>query len=158
MTLLELERYRKIKQNQIDAMEMLRELHSRALPASPALDGMPHGSGTSDKVGVLAIMIADLEAKIPEYEHQMATDGYAVEKFIGNIDDNITRMIFRLRFQGAKSWKEVADIMGKYYSEASVKSRCYRYLQLDDDGWIDGGKDQNEKDNNDLRQMPEADS
>lgn len=135
MTLLELEQYRKLKIRQEDAVRMIEELRGRAVPGSPSLDGMPHRSGVSDKVGTLAIMIADLEAKLPMYERQIAEEYDRVESFIGSIDDDLTRMIFRLRFQAGKSWKEVAGILGKYQTEASVKSRCYRYLNLDESGY-----------------------
>lgn len=134
MTLTELEAYRILKIRHQDAIQMIEELRGRAKPGSPALDSMPHGSGVNDKVGTLAIMIADLEAKLPMYERQILKEHDQVEYFIGSIDDDLTRMIFRLRFQAGKSWKEVAGILGQYQTEASVKSRCYRYLNLDDNG------------------------
>lgn len=134
MTLTDLESYRKLRTRHEEALQMIEELRSRATPGSPALDGMPHGSGVSDKVGTLAIMIADLEAKLPAYERQILKEHGRVEEFICSIEDDTTRMIFRLRFQGGKSWKEVAGILGKYYTESGVKNRCYRYLRLDDNG------------------------
>ncbi len=134
MTLAELERYRQLNIRQNEALRMIEELRGRAVPGSPALDGMPHGSGVSDKVGTIAIMIADLEAKLPMYERQILHEHRHVEEFICSIDDDTTRMIFRLRFQAGKTWKEVADWIGAYQTEASVKTRCYRYLHCDDDG------------------------
>ena len=136
MTLTDLERYRKLKIRHKEAIQMIEELRSRAVPGSPALDGMPHGSGVSDKVGTLAIMIADLEAKLPSYERQIIKEHDRIEEFIRSIEDDKTRMIFRLRFQAGKSWKEVADVMGKWQTEASVRSRAYRYLNLDINGNI----------------------
>lgn len=134
MTLTDLERYRQLKIRHEEAIQMIEELRSRAVPGSPALDGMPHGSGVSDKVGTLAIMIADLEAKLPSYERQIIKEHDQVEEFIRSIDDDKTRMIFRLRFQAGKTWKEVADVMGKWQTENSVRSRVYRFLNLDANG------------------------
>ena len=57
--------YRQLRKQLIDGEELLRSLRSRAVPGSPATDGMPHASGTSDKVGSLAIAIVDLEARLP---------------------------------------------------------------------------------------------
>ena len=94
--------------------QMIEELRGRAVPGSPALDDMPHGSGVSDKVGTLAIMIADLEAKLPSYERQILEEHDQVEEFIRGIEDDKTRITFRLRFQAAKSWKEVAELLGKW--------------------------------------------
>lgn len=134
MTLTDLERYRQLKIRHEEAIQMIEELRGRANPGSPALDGMPHGSGVSDKVGTLAIMIADLEAKLPSYERQIIKEHDQVEEFIRGIDDDKTRMIFRLRFQAGKTWKEVADVMGKWQTENSVRSRVYRFLNLDANG------------------------
>lgn len=134
MTLLELEQYRKLKIRQEDAVRMIEELRGRAVPGSPSLDGMPHRSGVSDKVGTLAIMIADLEAKLPMYERQIKKEHERVEEFIRGIEDDKTRMIFRLRFQAGKTWKEVADVMGRWQTENSVRSRVYRFLNLDANG------------------------
>ena len=93
MTLTDLERYRQLKIRHEEAIQMIEELRSRAVPGSPALDGMPHGSGVSDKVGTLAIMIADLEAKLPSYERQILKEHDQVEEFIRGIEDDKTRMI-----------------------------------------------------------------
>lgn len=134
MTLTDLERYRQLKIRHEEAIQMIEELRSRAVPGSPALDGMPHGSGVSDKVGTLAIMIADLEAKLPSYERQILKEHDQVEEFIRGIEDDKTRMIFRLRFQAGKTWKEVADVMGRWQTENSVRSRVYRFLNLDANG------------------------
>ena len=134
MTLTDLERYRQLKIRHEEAIQMIEELRSRAVPGSPALDGMPHGSGVSDKVGTLAIMIADLEAKLPSYERQILKEHDQIEEFIRGIEDDKTRMIFRLRFQAGKTWKEVADVMGRWQTENSVRSRVYRFLNLDANG------------------------
>ena len=134
MTLTDLERYRQLKIRHEEAIQMIEELRSRAVPGSPALDGMPHGSGVSDKVGTLAIMIADLEAKLPSYERQILKEHDQIEEFIRGIEDDKTRMIFRLRFQAGKTWKEVADVMGRWQTENSVRSRVYRFLNLDASG------------------------
>ena len=134
MTLTDLERYRQLKIRHEEAIQMIEELRGRANPGSPALDGMPHGSGVSDKVGTLAIMIADLEAKLPSYERQIKKEHDRVEEFIRGIEDDKTRMIFRLRFQAGKTWKEVADVMGRWQTENSVRSRVYRFLNLDANG------------------------
>ena len=134
MTLTDLERYRQLKIRHEEAIQMIEELRSRAVPGSPALDGMPHGSGVSDKVGTLAIMIADLEAKLPSYERQIKKEHDRVEEFIRGIEDDKARMIFRLRIQAGKTWKEVADVMGRWQTENSVRSRVYRFLNLDANG------------------------
>lgn len=144
MTLRELENYRKSIQDLREVNELLMELRGRATPGSPALDGMPHGTGTSDKVGRLAIAIADLEATIPVYEDRIRVQSEDVNEFIDSIPDAKTRIIFRLRFQNALSWKDVAATCGRWETEASVRSRCYRYMNLSSDGWYQDEGNEND--------------
>ena len=134
MTLRELESYRKLRKQLIEGEEMLSALRSRAVPGSPGTDGMPHGSGTSDKVGSLAIAIVDLEARLPVLKARIDEEGKDVLFWIESIEDNRTRITFRLRYQLAYTWKEVAATLGQWDTEESVKQRCYRYLNLSEEG------------------------
>ena len=90
---------------------MLQSLRDAACPGAAALTGMPHTPGIKDKVGDLA---AESEGQIMP--------------FIQGIDDDQTRLIFRLRFLRGLAWKEVAAVIGGRNSEDSVKMVCYRYL------------------------------
>lgn len=136
MTLRELESYRQLRKQLIDGEELLRSLRSRAVPGSPATDGMPHASGTSDKVGSLAIAIVDLEARLPVLKARIDAQGKDVLSWIEGIEDNRTRITFRLRFQLAYTWKEVAAALGAWDTEESAKQRCYRYLNLSEEGCL----------------------
>lgn len=137
MTLRELDRYRDMRKQLIDGEELLERLRGRAVPGSPATDGMPHASGTSDKVGSLAIAIVDLEARLPVLKARIEAQGKDVVEWIDTIEDHKIRLSFRLRYQLAYTWKEVADALGDWETEEGVKQRCYRYLNLSEEGLYD---------------------
>lgn len=135
MTLTELNNYRSRRIQLSDEIELLERLRDKAVPGSPGLDDMPHAPGVSDKVGSLAIAIVDLEMRIPALKQFIEETEKPVIDFINSIDDDWTRIIFRLRYQEALTWSEVADYVGAGNTADSVKKICYRYLKVDDNGW-----------------------
>ncbi len=129
MTLQELNTYFDLNDKLAKAKEMLERLQATILPGSPVLTGMPHSPGVKDKVGNLAIEIVDLEARISFLEGEIKEQEKRIEKYIMDIDDDYTRIIFRLRFQRALKWEDVRDIIGGNNTVESVKSICYRYVE-----------------------------
>lgn len=129
MTLIELNRYFELVSNLARTKELLDNLRAAAYPASPALTGMPHAPGVKDKIGDLAVEIADLETRKEYIENEISHQKSKVEEFVSTIEDYYLRTLFRLRFERGLSWKEVATIIGGRNSEESVKSACYRYLR-----------------------------
>ena len=99
MTLIELNRYFELVSNLARTKELLDNLRAAAYPASPALTGMPHAPGVKDKVGDLAVEIADLETRKEYIEKEIRRQKSKVEEFVATIDDYYLRTLFRLHPQ-----------------------------------------------------------
>lgn len=128
MTLQELNRHFELRERLDKANEMLDALRAAACPGAQVLTGMPHSTGVKDKVGDLAVEIADMDTRIQFLEDEIKTGEETILPFIRSIEDDQTRLIFRLRFIRCLTWKEVAAVIGGRNSEDSVKMVCYRYL------------------------------
>lgn len=133
MTLKELNRHFTLRERLSRAKEMLASLQAAACPGAQVLTGMPHAPGVSDKVGDLAVEIADLEGRIQILMNELSMEERKINLFISNIENDQTRMIFRLRFLRCLTWGEVAAIIGGNNSESAVKNICYRYLESCDE-------------------------
>lgn len=129
MTLAELNAHLALVQELQKAEELLQGLWNAAVPGAQKLDGMPRASSVSDKVGTLGVEIADMETKRDALVEQIARSEENVAAWIAGIEDNTTRLVFRLRFIRGMPWKIVATVLGGRNSEDSVKSICYRYLE-----------------------------
>ena len=129
MTLQELSKYYKLHERLERNREMLSSLYVAAGPGAQVITGMPHAPGVSDKVGDLAAELWDLQSKIDYLEQRCAEEKKKLEKYIGGIKDDQTRMIFRLRFIHCMTWPQVAETIGGRNTANSVKLICHRYLK-----------------------------
>lgn len=127
MTLAELDAHRYLVVQLNTAQNLLQSMRDSVLRAS-APDGMPHGSGTRDKVAYLAIKITEQERMVKQYAAAVKRSEKDILEWIQGIMDNRTNLIFYLRFICGYEWKEVAEIIGGKNTIAAVKSQCYRYL------------------------------
>ena len=128
MTLAELNGHLDMVTQLHSAREDLQTLQDRILGAQQ-YDGMPHAPGAGDKVGALAVKLAELEEVVHSYERQKAVSEKTVKAFIDSITDNRTNLIFYLRFICGYDWQGVAEVIGGRNTVDAVKSQCYRYLQ-----------------------------
>ena len=129
MTLQVLSRYYKLQKQLERNKEMLRSLSAAAGPGAQVLTGMPHASGSSDKVADLVMEMEDLEQRILALEFKCDQEKKKIQTYINKIHDDQTRMIFRLRFLHCMTWGEVAAVIGGGNTEVGVKVKCYRYLK-----------------------------
>ena len=120
MTLQELSKYYDIQMTLEKDREALERLRQRITPASPQLTGMPHTPGVRDKVGDLAVELADMDERIRWLEELAAQEKPKV--------DARMYLVFRLRFIRCYSWAEVAGVLGKGYTEDGVSRMAYNYL------------------------------
>ena len=129
MTLRELSKYYRLHERYIKNLDTIKSLSAAASPGAQVLTGMPHAPGISDKVGDLAVEIAELEDRNKSIAGEMEAEAEKLERFIRAIDDDRTRLIYRLRFLRCLQWNEVAEFIGGHNTAHGVKSACYRYLK-----------------------------
>lgn len=127
MTLQELNQHFELREKLSKAEETLSSLRAACLGAQ-VLTGMPHSPGISDKVGDLAVEIADMSARIDYLNQEISASEATILEFISGIDNDQTRTVFRLRFIRCLTWGEVARVVGGRNTEDSVRMICYRYL------------------------------
>ncbi len=129
MTLGELNEYFRLMEQLNRARELLRSLEGSAVPGSPVLNGLPGAPGYGDRVGKLAVEIADIRARVRSLEDEAGQKRREIELYVNGIPDDQTRMIFRLRFLRGLRWKDVAAIVGGGNTKDSVKMACYRHIE-----------------------------
>jgi len=113
-----------MKQN----LETLGALEAAVHPGAQRLTGMPHAVGVNDRIGDLAVEIADLRRQIVMLQLELDRERTKLNQFISSIDNDLTRTVFRLRFLRCLTWKEVATVIGGGNTEQTVKKICYRFL------------------------------
>ena len=133
MTLDELNAHLGLLEDLATTREIRESFLIKAQPGAAPLTGMPHGSGVKDKIGNLAVEIAELDTQIETLEWVIKESEKTILPFIEGIQNITARMALRLRFLRGLSWGEVASIFGKRWSEDSVKKICYRYLEFRED-------------------------
>lgn len=102
-------------------------------PSSPQLTGMPHAPNRNDsKVERLVAEIVDLQAIIAARQIQCIHERARLERWINDIPDSLTRLVFHYRFVDGLSWLKVAKRVGGGNTEGSVKMICYRYIKTDE--------------------------
>lgn len=111
--------------------ERLEQLKSEAQGISGGkFTGMPCASGhTSDKLARCIAEIVDTEAIIASKLVQCLHERSRLERYISEIDDSLTRMIFTYRFINGLPWEQVAACIGGNNTDKSVSKACYRYLE-----------------------------
>ena len=130
MTLKELSQLYWLNREIENDQKRLEELERLAgSPSSPDLSGMPSGPHTpTSKVERYAAEIVDLQAVIAAKQIQCIHERNRLERWISDIPDSLTRMVFQFRFVSGLSWVQVAFSVGGGISDSGVKNICYRYL------------------------------
>jgi len=109
--------------------EEIKRIRESTLPKGMRFDASHSGGKYADMVAQAASMIADTEKKIKKKLLELELARNEIIRYIMDIDDCQTRLIFKLRCLDHMTWNEVADRVGGMNSEYSVKKRFYRYLE-----------------------------
>ena len=115
--------------------ERLEELKQKSRSISgQAITGMPSGgSPAGSSIDRCVAEIVDLEMIISAKITQCMHERNRLERYIADIPDSLTRMIFTLRFINGLSWLQVALHIGGGNTADAVKKVCYRYLENEDE-------------------------
>ena len=133
MTLKELSQLyylnREIKADQ----KRLEELNGMiGAPSTPPISDMPRAPhGVDSKVERLAAEIVDLQAIIAARQIQCIHERARLERWINDIPDSLTRLIFTYRFVDCLSWAKVAEAVGGGNTAEGTRKRVHRYLDAD---------------------------
>lgn len=113
------------------ARAMLASMQGMVLGAQQ-LDGMPHGQGAARSTENLSILLETEIDNVNRLEQVVERSEREIRKWIDEIPDSRTRIIFNLRYLCGMGWQQVAEVIGGKNTENAVKSQCYRYLQSKD--------------------------
>lgn len=131
MTLQELSQYLKLRERLSRDEEILKSLEAAACPGAQVLTGMPHAPGVRDKVGDLAVEIADMKERIRFIEVEIEGAKKIITEYIAAVTDDRVCVIMRLHFLRGLTWQETADILGGRNTDESVRKLCYSYMDRD---------------------------
>lgn len=129
MTLQDLNAYLSKCRQLEAARESLLDLEEAAVPGAKVLTGMPRAPGVRDRVGSIAIAIADTKDAIAELEREVEATKKEIEALIQTIPAVDLRTLFRLRFLQLLSWEDIAEIFRWRYDEATLRRRVERYMK-----------------------------
>ena len=128
MTVKEMSQLYYLNREIVQLERQLEELECLAESTAQVITGMPHGGGTSDKVGRYAVRIADLRSMIDDRKARCWDELRRLNAYIDGVEDSLTRQILTLRYVNGLSWQQGANSVGGANTEYSVKHICYRYL------------------------------
>ena len=86
------------------------QVMTMATKITPNTDGMPHGSGISDKVGNAAVKLADMADEINSLVDDLIDYKCKVNTALGKLSASDQLLLHRHYIQGM-SWTDIADMM-----------------------------------------------
>ena len=136
MTLDNLKRPRYLQIEIQHCEEKIAELRTLSEKTTQTVSDMPHASGTSDKVGTLACIIADYRSFLENVIAKRLKERHNIHKLFQGIPDPQTRDIFILRYIDCLEWQDIAAKIGGGNTAGSVIMRARRYLESVDESEI----------------------
>lgn len=128
-TLKELSQLYFLKKEIADDEKRLEKLNKEKPVPGQNLTGMPGGGNSQNYMDKYLEDIEDLEAIISAKRIQCIHERNRIERFIADIPDSRTRLIFTYRFVDCLSWDGCAAKMGEGYNTGkNLSNICYRYI------------------------------
>ena len=111
----------------------LEDLRTKAEnPSGGQLSDMPRSPNVENRLERYVAEMVDLQVIIHAKQQQCIHERNCLERYIKDIPDSRTRLIFSLRFINGLSWVQVAAHIGGGNTDKSVSKACYRYLEEPD--------------------------
>ena len=111
MTIRELSKYYKIKQEIKQIETNIHELEETVISASK-ITGMPFfKKDNTSPTEKIAIKLAHLKSKLLIKTEKLLDEAQKIEKFLDTVEDPDISIIIRERFLHCKTWQQVADII-----------------------------------------------
>ena len=109
----------------------LDQIRAKSLVQSPKLDSIGgHTTGnTSDPVGDVAGIIADIELIIEGRLKEIQIQRKRILDYIDGIEDSLIKQVIFLRCLSNLSWKEVSDEIDGNNSPVNLRQMFHRYLK-----------------------------
>lgn len=112
--------------------QRLAELQQMRDHIGSSCAGSGHSGGRESRTERLGMEIADLEAIIEAKKIQRIHEAAVIERYIAEIPDAYTRLIFRLRYIDCMSWVKIAMTLRGTTAEAARKAAT-RYIDKFDE-------------------------
>ena len=127
MTIHELSKYHKIKNEMKQLEDSIRELEETVIGSSK-ITGMPLSisgvnSSPTERIG---IKLASLKQKLTDKTEQLLDEAQKIEEYIETVDDVDIRIIISKRFLDCKTWQQVAN---EIHADRSPYYRLKKYLK-----------------------------
>jgi hypothetical protein len=107
----------------------LEKLQCQSLAKGQEITGMPFVSGTTDKVGRMAVEMADMETVIRGKIAEIQLQRKKILDYINGIEDSMLRQIVFLRNVSCMSWNEISRDIGGNNTENSVRMMYNRNIR-----------------------------
>ena len=108
----------------------LRELETASTSGTAKITGLPHVSGAHDKIGDMAILIAEQRDLIDLKVRQSVIEYNRLNRYIAGVEDAQMRMILSLRYVNGLSWQQVAAQIGGGNTADGVRKAHDRFVTL----------------------------
>ena len=105
----------------------LDRLQCKSLIGGQSLDGMPKGSGMSDKVADLAIEKEEIREIINGKLAEIQVQRKRIMNYINGIEDSLLRQIMFLRNVSCMNWNQVARELN--ITEGCAKMTYHRHFK-----------------------------
>ena len=107
----------------------LEELEAAATSSTAKITGLPHVSGAHDKIGDMAILIAEQRDLVELKIRQSVIEYNRLNRYINTVDDSVTRQVMSLRFVDGLPWAQVAYSIGGDNTADGCRKMVDRYIR-----------------------------